>query len=101
MSTEAATLEKLTFALKRAMDGTVGKRNPPPFVLDDARQSALDAANALGGADGKFSQRVYDQLNADLPADLRAWLLELPSFLAKKGRKEAGRKFLPGDLVLR
>ncbi len=90
MTIEAATLERLVFALQRAMNGTVGKRNPPAFVLDDARLGALDAIGVLMGADHKFSQKVYDHLNAELPADLRAWLLELPSFLAKKGRKEQG-----------
>src|SRR5262245_57158715 len=90
MTTEATTIERLTFALTRAMNGTVGKRNPAPFVLDDARQGAIDAAQLLRGADGKMNQKHYDELNEPLPADLRAWLLELPSFLAKKGRKEQG-----------
>ena len=92
MASETASLERLTFALQRAMAGTVGKRNPPPFVLDDARQSALDAVVALAGPDGKLSLKAYDALNDGLPADLRAWLLELPSFLAKKGRKEHGEE---------
>jgi hypothetical protein len=92
MASETASSEKLLFALQRAMNGTVGKRNPPPFVLDDARQAALEAVAALTGSDGKLSPRAYDALNDGLPADLRAWLLELPSFLAKKGRKEHGEE---------
>jgi len=90
MTSETVTIERLSFALTRAMNGTVGKRNPAPFILDDARQCALDATQLLLGADGKLAQKRYDELNEPLPADLRAWLLELPSFLAKKGRKEQG-----------
>lgn len=92
MASETAVLERLTFALQRAMNGTVGKRNPAPFVLDDARQAALDAIAALTGSDGKLAQKAYDALNEELPADLRAWLLELPSFLSKKGRKAQGEE---------
>ncbi len=90
MSTEAATFERLSFALQRAMNETVGKRNPPVFILDDARQAALDVAKVIVGADGQLATKSYELLNAKLPADLRAWLLELPSFLSKKGRKEQG-----------
>lgn len=92
MTTEAATLERLTFALQRAMDGTVGKKNPPPFVLDDALKAAQEAAKLMAGPDGNLAEKAYDHLNDQLPADLRAWLLELPSFLSKKGRKASGEE---------
>ena len=74
------------------MEGTVGKRNPKPVVLDEARAAALDAAKRLAGPDGKLATKTYDELNQDLPADLRAWLLELPSFLSKKGRRAQGEE---------
>jgi tetratricopeptide (TPR) repeat protein len=86
------SLERLSFALRRAMEGTVGKRNPKPDVLDDARAAALEAAKALAAPDGTMSKTAFDALNAELPADLRAWLLELPSFLSKKGRREQGEE---------
>lgn len=90
MTIETAALERLSLTLQRAMNGTVGRRSPAPFVLDEARQAGLDATAALAGPDGAMVAKRYEQLNAELPADLRAWLLELPSFLAKKGRKEQG-----------
>jgi tetratricopeptide (TPR) repeat protein len=84
---------KLSSALRRAMDGTVGKKNPRPAVLDEARDVADELARVLRGADGKLDEKKYAELDDDLPADLRAWLLELPSFLSKKGRREEGVKF--------
>jgi tetratricopeptide (TPR) repeat protein len=83
---------KLTYALRRAMEGTVGKKNPRPAVLDEARDVALELARVLRGADGKLDEKKYEELDDDLPADLRAWLLELPSFLSKKGRRDEGVK---------
>ncbi len=83
---------KLSSALRRAMDGTVGKKNPRPAVLDEARDVATELARELRGADGKLDPKKYDELDDDLPADLRAWLLELPSFLSKKGQREEGAK---------
>lgn len=72
------------------MNGTVGKRNPPAPILDEARDAAHQAIAALKGPDGRLVEKSYDHLNDGLPADLRAWLLELPSFLAKKGRRGEG-----------
>lgn len=92
MTTAAVSHERLVFALQRAMNGTVGKRNPPPFVLDDARNGAHDAVAVLADGSGKLVEKTYDHLNGQLPADLRAWLLELPSFLAKKGRRAEGEE---------
>jgi tetratricopeptide (TPR) repeat protein len=82
--------KNLAFALRRAMDGTVGKKNPKPAVLDQARDVARDVARVVAGPDGSLDPKVYDELDEDLPADLRAWLLELPSFLSKKGRRDEG-----------
>ena len=90
MDSGTVSHEKTVFALRRAMDGTVGKRNPKPEVLDQAREAAIEAARVLAGPDGKLAPKTYDELNKELPADLRAWLLELPSFLSKKGRREQG-----------
>jgi tetratricopeptide (TPR) repeat protein len=74
------------------MDGTVGKRNPRDEVLDGARQAALDAARLLAALGGGLVRDRYDELSAELSADLRAWLLELPSFLSKKGRRAQGEE---------
>ncbi len=90
MSPDDAALRSVATALRRAMDGTVGKKNPRPEVLDEARAAALEAAKVVAGPDGRLSSKVCDELTAGLPVDVRAWLLELPSFLAKKGRKEQG-----------
>jgi uncharacterized protein YchJ len=92
MAAETSVHRPLAYALRRAMEGTVGKRNPKPAVLDEARQAALDAAKALSSGGSKFDAKVYDELDDDLPADLRAWLLELPSFLSKKGRHAQGEE---------
>jgi len=90
MSSDTDAHERVVLSLRRAMEGTVGKRNPRPEVLDGAHAAAIEAARALADAGGRLDATRYDALNADLPADLRAWLLELPSFLAKKGRREQG-----------
>lgn len=90
MSASTLDLGKLATLLRRVMDATVGKRNPKPIVLDEARDAARRAAELMRGADGKLDAKAYEALDDDLPADLRAWLLELPSFLSKKGRRGEG-----------
>lgn len=90
MSAPTTDLKHLQFTLRRAMDGTVGKKNPKPAVLDEARDAAREVARILARADGSLDDKVYAELDDDLPADLRAWLLELPSFLSKKGRRDEG-----------
>jgi tetratricopeptide (TPR) repeat protein len=92
MTLDTATLERLRSALRRAMEGTVGHRNPRPAVLDEARAVALEAAKALAGPSGALDEAAYETLDRELPADLRAWLLELPSFLSKKGRRGQGEE---------
>ena len=84
------SLEQARANLTEAMNGTVGVKNPKPPVLDGARQAALDAAALMRGQDGALDSASFEQLGQDLPADLRAWLLELPSFLSKKEREEQG-----------
>jgi tetratricopeptide (TPR) repeat protein len=90
MPAPTTDLKHLASTLRRAMDGTVGKKNPKPAVLDEARDAAREAARVLARADGSLDEKVYAELDDDLPADLRAWLLELPSFLSKKGRRDEG-----------
>lgn len=87
-----ATIEKVRADLTRAMNGTVGVRHPPSEVLDGALQAALDAASLVHAPEGGLDQPQFERLALDLPADLRAWLLELPSFLAKKGREPQGEQ---------
>ena len=84
------SLDQVRANLTEAMNGTVGVKNPDPEVLDAARRAALDVAGVLQNQDGGLDTEVFEQAGADLPADLRAWLLELPSFLSKKGREEQG-----------
>jgi len=90
MPAPTTDLKHLASTLRRAMDGTVGKKNPKPAVLDEARDAARETARLLARADGSLDEKVYAELDDDLPADLRAWLLELPSFLSKKGRRDEG-----------
>ena len=85
-----ASLDAVKSSLTDAMNGTVGIKNPPDDVLDGARQAALDAAALLKNAEGSLDTDTFDKMGEELPADLRAWLLELPSFLSKKGREEQG-----------
>jgi tetratricopeptide (TPR) repeat protein len=92
MAASTSDLSRITTTLRRAMNATVGKKNPRPDVLDEAHAVAVEAAAVLAKAGGGFDPEVYSGLDDDLPADLRAWLLELPSFLSKKQRKGEGEQ---------
>ncbi len=88
--TSLVSLDSVRERMTRAMDGTIGVKNPPSEVLDGAFAVAKDAVGLLQKDGGGLDQEAFDELEKELPADLRAWLLELPSFLAKKGREESG-----------
>ena len=94
MTAEKTTpdLAAVTLALQKAMTGTIGVRNPDPEVLDQARQAAQDAASALAQEDGSLDRDGFAAIDAELDADLRAWLLELPSFLSMKEREDQGHE---------
>jgi tetratricopeptide (TPR) repeat protein len=83
--------KQLRAELTRAMNGTIGIKNPKPDVLDHAREAALQAIPLLAAPGGGLLEESYAVVNDDLPADLRAWLLELPSFLSKKEREDQGQ----------
>ena len=87
--TEMASAADVRAAVKRAMDGTIGIRNPKSPVLDAAKAAAESVAEQLDAAADRAA--VLAELGEDQPGDLRAWLFELPSFLAKKGREQEGQ----------
>lgn len=92
MESTPTKLTEIRDALTRAMDGTIGVRNPKPVVLDQAQEAAFAVAEHLKATDEAERAEQLEQLGLELPGNLRAWLFELPSFLSKKERPEVGYK---------